>query len=92
MRQQYIVRTLHGKTYRRLAKIKWTGPDTGEIWKIADEKKAQFAKWSGEHKGRVMSTVYTDGKKFDRDTLLHHHPNQDRARRGHCPAARGSSG
>ena len=75
MEQQYIVRTLHGKKYRRLAKIKWTKPDRRQIWKVAEDKKRQFTKWSEDHRDRVMSTVYTDGKKFDRDTL-HHHLNQ----------------
>ena len=75
MEQKYVVRTLHGKKYRRLAKIKWTEPDTKEIWKIARDKEKQFAHWAGEHRARIMAGPYTDEKKFDRDTL-HHHLNQ----------------
>ena len=75
MEQKYVVRTLHGKKYRRLAKIKWTEPDTKEIWKIERDKEKQFAHWAGEHRARIMAASYTDEKKFDRDTL-HHHLNQ----------------
>ena len=72
MEQKYIVRTLYGKKYERLPKIKWTAPDRRSIGRTSKSKKAGFTAWSADHKARVMSTVYTDSKKFARDTLYFH--------------------
>ena len=69
MEQKYVTRTLYGKKYERLPRITWTKPDRPELARIAEKKRAEFAEWAAAHEKATMSTVYTDRKKFLRDTL-----------------------
>ena len=72
MEQKYVARTLYGKKYDRLPRITWTKPDRPELAGIAENKGAEFAEWAAAHEKAAMSTVYTDRKKFVRDTLDFH--------------------